>query len=203
VVLVAWIGGVLLASPAAARQLGKNTPQVLVGVSFAEIRFDSTQNLGVDWRTGFAAGVGFPLPAKKGAPVAFVPEVLLVQKGAQVVSSGVERVHLSYLQAALGIQLDVLPAISGDRRVLLTIAPTLNLNLTASNDVNGHVESLRDSVKRFEAGLMVGGTIPLVKNRLDASVRFEWAFTRLFRDPKSTAKNRELLILITPRIFRP
>jgi len=194
------IGVMALAAPAEARQIGERAPQVLIGVTFTQIGFDAAANLGVEWHKGFAAGVGFPIPIKN-SPITINPEVLFVQKGGTVVSSVIEQIQLNYIQISPEVQLDVLPAIGG-RTIVLTVAPTFNVNLSASNEVNGQKVNIKDAVERFETGLVFGAVTPLVKGILDVGGRVEWDLTRLFRNPHSTGKNRALLIFVRPHIFR-
>lgn len=188
------------ASTAEARQRG-GSAQILLGVNFVEVKFDKNQNLGLDWSTGFLAGVGVTAPHDPAVKhsVTFTPEAFVVQKGGNVQGTFDEHIRLTYVETTLGFQLDVLPVLGDNGRIVLNVAPTLAYNIRASNEINGTKVDIRDDVKHLEAGLMVGATVPVVKDRLDVSVRYEQAFTHLFKS--GTGTNRELLIVVTPRIF--
>jgi type II secretory pathway component GspD/PulD (secretin) len=198
-VSVALLG--LIGHPAIARAqgLGKSPPQVMIGVNFAEITFDST-SLGVDWSTGFAGGVDFTLPQPKNNIVSVHPEALFIQKGAHVTSTVDEHIRANYLEAIGNIEIKLLPTLLHDR-IVLDIGPTVGFLLSASNDVNGQNISLTESVTRVDAGIMAGATVRVV-DRLDVGVRFEQSFIDFFKDSSSDAKNRSLMILVTPHIIK-
>jgi len=190
-----------LAQPAIARAQGidKKPPQVLIGVNFAEITF-TQPGLGVDWSAGFVGGVDIALPQPKNNIVSVHPEALFVQKGAHVTSTVDEHVRANYLEAIGDIQMKFLPTVTHDR-ITLDVGPTVGFLLNASNDVNGQHVSLTESVTRVDAGIIAGLTVR-VADRLDAGVRYEQSFIDFFKDSTSTAKNRSLMILVTPRIIK-
>jgi type II secretory pathway component GspD/PulD (secretin) len=187
--------------PAEARQFDRVQPQVLIGATFTTIAVDHSRNLGVDWRVGVTAGGGVTVPLGTQTKVALLPEVLFTQKGGTFRSATDEHIRTNYLEVTGGVQLDVLPAIGGDRRILLQVAPTFAWNLSASRDVNGTVTDIKDSIETFEAGLLVGASVPIVKDKVDVGARFEWGLTRLFRNADDT-KNRSLIVFVTPHLIR-
>jgi hypothetical protein len=203
VVCVALMGTLAHPAVAQAQGLDRSTPQVLVGVRFADITYQETSTIGLDWKAGFAGGVDFTLPKLQNKIVSVHPEALFVQNGVHVAgTSGTitldEGIRVNYLEGVVSLDFKVLPVVHG-QHVVLEVGPTFSGALSASTKSPDGEADVIDEVHRFDAGFMVGGVVPILE-RLKIGVRYEQSFTDAFKG--NDAKNRSLTIFVIPRIIK-
>ena len=203
---VRWFGSVVcllaacLARPAFA---DRRPPQVLVGVTFAQMRFENTRDLGIDWRNSITAGVSFPVPVlPEDGPIGLRGQVLLVPRGGAI-SDGIqtEKFKFSYIDLMALVDLELKPTIRGEH-IHLLIGPTLHVRTSAKVYVNGQAFDIGDNVQRVDAGIAIGADFTLIPRRLDVQVTYIPGLRPIFKTSANNAKNSTLLVLITPRLVR-
>jgi hypothetical protein len=203
VVSVALMGTLWRPAVAQAQGLDRAAPQVIVGVRMAEVSFQETSTLGIDWRAGFAGGVDFTLPTLQNKMVSVHPEALFVQNGVHLTftsgtSSVDESIRVNYLEGVAALDLNVLPVVRG-QHIVLEVGPTFSGALSASSKSNDGKADVIDEVHRFDAGFMVGGVVPILE-RIKIGVRYEQSFTDAYKG--NDAKNRSLTIFVMAHIIK-
>jgi len=208
--LVATTTFALLPGLAAAQH--RLTPEVLVGVRFAEVTSQTERDLGVDFgrKIGFEAGADVKIPVGKigqNLAVSFRPGALFATGGGTltfpVTGSGgsttrvEETVNLHSVDVPL--LLEVTPQML-DGRVRLLVGPTISTLVGASSVIGSTSTNLLPDLNRISVSLQVGGQVSVSEN-LDVALLGEIPIVgKLFK--QGDEKRSALIVLIQPRILR-
>jgi hypothetical protein len=196
---------VLLAVPATAAA-DQRPFQLMIGAVFANLKFDDP-NLTSSWRSNvvFGADVGVPL-FPTDSKVQLRAEFLLVPRGSNVDDGEfVRKIKLPYVDAAGLVDVEVSEAVH------LLAGASLGLRFGAAASVDGLGVDVDGVFRTIDVGLTFGADVVLVPNKIRMQVLYTHGmmnvlsddpYTAVFFGSTSPAKNRTLLIMVSPGFWK-